>query len=258
MSLAVSVYVAALVLSVASLATWLPFETEPLLFGLDLRRLVALAVAILSLALALASPLDELSDRLLSAHMVEHELFLYTIPIAALAARPLPLAAARIRHLPAEWRRSFGRLTKSWPLLPRSARFLRHPATAYALFVLALWAWHAPALYDFALRYSWAHLLEHACFLGTALLYWQALLSKRRQGGLDSNGKRALYLIAGGMSGGLLGGAIAVCDHVIYTGYLADPYGSIQAVLADQQLGGAVMWFSGAIFTASVTALVMK
>lgn len=253
-----SVYLSALVLALASLATWLPFEPKPLLFGLDLRRLFALAVAILSLRLALVSPLDELSDRLFSAHMVEHELFLYTIPIAALAARPVPLAAARIRHLPARWRRSLGRLTKSQPLLLRLARFLSHPATACALFVLALWAWHAPALYDLALRHPWAHVLEHASFLATALLYWQALWRKRKHTGLDSNGKRALYLIAGGMPGGLLGGLIALSGHVIYVGYLAEPHASIQAVLADQQLGGAIMWFSGAIFTAAITALVMK
>ncbi len=252
-----SVYLAALVLSLASLATWLPFEPKRLMFGLDPRRSFALATAFLSLALALASPLDELSDHLFSAHMVEHELFLYTIPIAALAARPLPLAAARIRRLPSGWRKSLARLTKNlW--LPRLARFLSHPATASILFALALWAWHAPALYDFALRHPWAHVLEHASFLGVALLYWHALLDKRRSTGLNSNAKRALYLIAGAMPGGLLGGLIAVIPHVIYAGYLADPRASMQIILVDQQLGGAIMWFSGAVFTAAVTALVMK
>ncbi len=39
--------------------------------------------------MVLFAPLDELSDRFFSAHMIEHEL----LPIAVLVARPLRIAA---------------------------------------------------------------------------------------------------------------------------------------------------------------------
>jgi len=61
-------------------------------------RLLGIVVAVLAGMLVLFSPLDELSDRFFSAHMVEHELLLFTMPIALLAAHPLPIA------LVAPWR----------------------------------------------------------------------------------------------------------------------------------------------------------
>ncbi len=36
----------------------------------------------------------------------------------------------------------------------------------------ATWFWHAPPIYDLALRSSGWHYLEHVCFLGTGLLFW--------------------------------------------------------------------------------------
>jgi cytochrome c oxidase assembly factor CtaG len=38
--------------------------------------------------------------------------------------------------------------------------------------MVSLWAWHAPALFELALRsHAWHH-VEHACFFGGGLLFW--------------------------------------------------------------------------------------
>lgn len=253
-----SCYLAAFALSLASLGLCASKSTETARPATDPHRLLGLVVAILALALALAPPLDDLGDRLFSAHMVEHELFLYTIPVTLLAARPVPLALVNFRRLPSRWRRSFGQAM-------RRVRFLRvlsrlgRPIPALLLSTAALWVWHAPYLYDLALRSDGVHDLEHVSFLAAALLYWRSLLGDgRRSPALDSNAKRTLYLIGGGMQGGLLGGLIALSGHVIYTGYLRGPDASVIAVLADQRLGGAIMWFSGAVFCCAAAAAVMR
>jgi putative membrane protein len=223
-------------------------------------RSLGLIVGTLALALALASPLDELADRYFSAHMVEHELFMYTIPLAWLAADPLPLLVPGFRRLPSRWRRSIGDASVRYLSLLHYVDGLRRPVAAFMLSASVLWVWHTPTLYDLALRNPLAHTLEHASFLGTAILYWQPLFNGKHRESirLRSNGQRTLYLVAGGMQSGILGALIALKDHVIYTGYLAQHSANARVVLADQQLGGAIMWFSGAAFCCAIAALIMK
>jgi putative membrane protein len=251
-------YLAALALSVASLGT-LVQTNVPRLRRLNYRpHLLGFVIAVLTLVLALAPPLDALGERLFSAHMVEHELFLYAIPLALLSAQPIRALAANFRKLPATWRGSFGRGLKRYPRLSRMIAFPGHPVPALLLSGTALWAWHAPALYDFALRTQWAHAAEHISFLATALVYWRPLLSAgHASAGLSSNASQALYLVAGGMLGGILGALIALSRHVIYTGYLGAPGTSAATVLAEQQLGGVIMWFSGPIFCGVVAAVAL-
>lgn len=252
-----SCYLAAFTLSLASVGICAARTAETVPRPIDPQRVLGLIVAVLALALALASPLDDLGDRFFSAHMVEHELFLYTIPVALLAAQPVPVALINFRRLPSTWRRSVGQATRhAWCLLALSR--LGRPIPAILLSTTALWVWHAPSLYDFALRNEWAHDLEHVSFLATALAYWRPLLDVGRRPALDSNAKRALYLIGGAMQGGLLGALIALSERVIYTGYLTPRGASIATVLADQRLGGAIMWFSGAVFCCAIAAAVMR
>jgi putative membrane protein len=257
-ALAGSAYLAAFALSIAALVVCARATAETRHARCNPRETPGLVVAALALVLALASPLDELSDHLFSAHMVEHELFLYTIPLALLASRPALLAFVNLRRLPLRWRRSLGQVSSQHPGWLDVASYIGRPLPAFLLSGLVLWGWHAPALYDLALRNGWAHALEHLCFLATALLYWRPLLSSTRRAMLGSNARRALYLIAGGMQGGLLGAFIALSGHVIYAGYLAQPGAAAVAVIGDQQLGGAIMWFSGAVFCGAMAAITMR
>jgi putative membrane protein len=252
-------YVAAVIISLASISICVHLNVTTLRRSNSVPRVLAFVVAMLALALALASPVDRLSERLFSAHMIEHELLLYTVPVALQSAYPMPLAIAVLRRLPLDWRRPVGRLLNRHPSFSRTLWRLVHPASALMLSSSALWAWHVPPLYDLALRNEAAHALEHICFLATAFLYWRPLLMQDRYTpALNSNAKRALYLIAGGMQSGLLGALITLTRHVIYTGYLGQPFASTATVLADQQIGGAIMWLSGPFFCGALAAAVMR
>ncbi len=254
-----SSYSATIVISILSLVACTRLRARSGQSSDDPRRLLGLAVAVATGVLVLWSPLDELSDRFFSAHMVEHELLLFTMPLALLAAQPLPaVLVTPWRLAPSAWRRSFGRHWNGCRKFLGNLRRLGEPLPALVLSTSVLWLWHTPYIYDLALRSAWFHALEHVSFLATALIFWRPLLSGTHATPLDTNAKRALYLMAGSMQGGLLGALIALHGGVIYTGYLERPAGSIQSALADQQIGGAIMWFSGPVFCGAVAALAME
>ena len=48
---------------------------------------------------------------------------------------------------------------------------------AWLLHTAALWAWHAPPLYQAALDLPALHGIEHLSFLGTGLLFWWTVLA---------------------------------------------------------------------------------
>src|SRR5690606_35907833 len=68
----------------------------------------------------------------------------------------------------------------AWSLAPL-LQFARHPLFAAWLHGAVIWFWHMPAFYTLALANPWWHLVEHACFLLTAGLFWWAVLGSNRQ-----------------------------------------------------------------------------
>src|SRR5207302_6871756 len=131
-------------------------------------RLAAFLGGLAAVFVALASPVEPFAALLLQVHMVQHLLLMMAAPPLLWLGAPLfPLLRGLPRPVRIFWvapwlsappRRLFGRLT--------------HPLTALVLFVAATWVWHAPPVYDLALRSNGWHYLEHACFLGTALAFW--------------------------------------------------------------------------------------
>src|SRR5690606_10548994 len=133
------------------------------------------------LATALCSPIDSLGGALFSMHMVQHELLMVAAAPLLVLSRPLE---AWTWALAPPWRRAFAALTRrrgfslAWGALTE-------PVAAWTLHAAALWAWHVPAAFDAALAHDGWHALQHASFLGTALLFWSSVLGRPgRQEGL--------------------------------------------------------------------------
>lgn len=110
-----------------------------------------------------------------------------------------------------------------------------------------LWLWHLPALFDAALRDEGLHLLQHASFFGSAVLFWWALLhgtAYRRGHGIAI---AAIFVTA--VHSSLLGALLVVAPRVLYQGYAAAAFSL--SPLEDQQLAGLVMWVpAGLVYTA--------
>src|SRR5690348_4853912 len=112
-------------------------------------RLILFAGGILTILLALVSPLDSLGDQLMVMHMVQHMLLLDIAPILLI----LGLTKVLLRPV-----------TRRLQTIEQRAGFFSHPAFAVIAYGGILWLWHIPAIYDRAQGNGAIHWLEHACF----------------------------------------------------------------------------------------------
>jgi putative membrane protein len=180
---------------------------------------------------ALNGPLHDLSDfYLFSAHMVQHLLLTLVVPPLLLGGTPGWMIDAPLDVL-LRWRGS--RMV---------ARAVTRPVPALALYAVALVGWHLPGPYGVALeRHAW-HVVEHLALIATAVLGWWPVLSPARPLPRLHYGPQILYLFAFGMPMTVVAAMITGAEHVLYPFYAAAPRVWDLSPLADQRLGGLIMW----------------
>lgn len=233
--------------TVADAAVALPLVIAAVIYAAGLARLwsragrfrgtgavrpMLFATGVTLVGLLLLSSLDTLADRALSVHMAQHlGLMLFAAPLLVLGRPGLVWLWA----LPARARLATARIGGA-----HASRFwgwMTHPAAGWLAWLLALWVWHAPPLHEAALASEPVHALQHASFLAAALVFWTAVLApvriERRAGGLVAVFATAVHSCA-------LAALITTAGTVWYPAYGPSPLGL--APLADQQLGGLVMW----------------
>lgn len=204
-------------------------------------RAVAFGAGLVVLVLALSVPVDEAALDRLWAHMVQHEVLVTVAAPLLILGNPLP---ALMWALPAGSRRV---VAPWWRKLSRSharpSGWAAWVVTAFLVQTAALWAWHAPDLYQGALRSEWVHSLQHASFLGTALFFWWAVIGARRR---SLYGGAVLANFAASLQGVALGAFMTFAGRVWYPFY-AERVGGSLTPLEDQQVAGVIMWGPGSI-----------
>lgn len=207
--------------------------------GIGVRQAACFAAAWLVLALASTSPIDTLGGALFSMHMVQHELMMVVAAPLFVMSRPIE---AWTWALPAAWRQP---LAGAGRLRPVTAAWLAitAPVGAWALHAAALWGWHIPWIFEAALTNEGVHALQHASFLGTALLFWWSVLGRgvRRP---DAAGLASLFTTM--LHTGALGALLTFAPHPWYAHYAGAAALGL-GPLEDQQLGGLVMWVPGGL-----------
>jgi len=190
------------------------------------------------LAAALVTPLHEAGERSFAAHMLEHELLMLVAAPLLVMSRPMGIA---LWAFPQGVRRAlatFGHgIGGAW-------RMLTAPVAATLLQAAVLWLWHAPRLFDLALADPGWHVVQHLCFLGSALLFWWSVLHGRDR----RLGVRVGCLFFTAVVSGALGALMAFSSSPWYAGYAAsglDAFGLTPA--EDQQLAGLLMWIPGGL-----------
>ena len=216
----------------------------------DAQRLrdAAFYASMATLAVALASPIDPLSDQLFWVHMVQHVLLMLIAAPLLVASRPW----VRIwRALPLSGRRGIARALVKDPRaapLRALARAVGSPAASLALFSVALLGWHVPAMFEATLTSGAVHAVEHsAFFLTSVLLFKQVIPSPPLQMRL-SEVRRLLFLVAAMTVSWVLAVVLALAPEPLYSHYAQlspRPWGI--SALADQQLAAGVMWVPGSV-----------
>jgi putative membrane protein len=206
--------------------------------------------AVLALMVALVSPLDAMSGVLFSAHMAQHLLLILVaapllvlsdFPLAFLWALPQPLAQLLSRRV-----HQSNSVLQVW-------RVLTAFAFAWLAFTIALWLWHAPVVYEAALRDDAIHIGEHIVFLLIAMLFWWGLfkpVGHRTEPDSVHYAIAILYLFATAMQSGILGALMTFTSQPWYPYYAPLVISWGLTPLQDQQLAGLLMWLpGGAVFT---------
>ncbi len=161
------------------------------------------AAAILVLAFAFLSPLCALSSALFSARVVHHVLLV--VIAAPLLALSSPARAATGVGLP------------------------------FLLATAALWLWHVPRAYDWALGNMAIYWVMQATLFGSACLFWRAVFSQPAGSGVG-------WVFLAYLAMGMLGAILTLAPDAVYATHATTPLLWGLSPLSDQQLGGLVMW----------------
>ncbi len=199
---------------------------------------VRFALGMMTLVVALLSPLDVLASRSFAAHMIGHELLMIVAAPLFVLSRPLEAWAWALAR-PA--RRAVRSFTHA-PGVRRVWLTLAAPVAAACLHGLALWIWHLPALFVAALESAGMHVLQHACFFGSALAFWWAMFGGAAR---VPGGASLACLFATMLHTSALGALLTLAPSALYEHANPDVLGL--SPLEDQQLGGLVMWVPGGL-----------
>jgi putative membrane protein len=203
---------------------------------------VPYAAGLLTIAVALLSPLDPIGDRyLLSAHMMQHVLLSDIAPaliILGLRAPILPLGLSREALLavaPAGGRsgRVLSRLTSPWLAVP--------------LWALATWIWAIPSVFDYAAQHQLVHALEHATLFYTGLAMWWLIIDPLPRARLRPNGQRLALLGFTRLASACVCLPLTWISTTEYPLYASAARGYGLSAINDQHLAGASMCFIEAL-----------
>lgn len=214
------------------------------LYGFGLRRasrralgprpaaIAAFTLGLIAAGCALLGPVERLADASLAWHMAQHLAIAFVVAPLLLLGAPVRLALAA--SSPA------GAMRLAAVLRSGPVRALTHPAFALLQFAAVLYAAHFSPLYEAALEHPAIHSLEHAMFLGSALIFWTPILAIAPAPHAPPHPVRLLMLFLALPASAFLGFILYMMRAPLYAHYAI-----FRGALADQQNAGAVMWIAG-------------
>jgi putative membrane protein len=184
--------------------------------------------------------MESVAEETFTGHMIQHLLVIAVAAPLLVLAEPLRTATrsgvvpttAAGRSLGAFWRRTA-------------------PVLGPVAFVLALFVTHLTSIYDRALGDRLVHELEHAAYLGSAVLLWSAVLGPGRAAAVARVG------VAFGVAaaGSVLGIALLSASEPLIPTY--ERRLGFDDALTDQRTAAAIMWIGGMVTTVPLLLVAM-
>jgi putative membrane protein len=221
--------------------------------GLALRRweLMSFVVGWLVVALSLLSPLHDASEQLFSAHMVQHELLMVLAAPLLVLGRPMMVM---LWALPRSARQPAANVARQ-PIVRAVWGAITRPFDAWLIHGAAIWVWHLPSLFEATLHSDFIHALQHASFLGSALMFWWSIVHVQRR---SARGMSVVYLFTTAVHTGVLGALMTFSRAVWYPAYANGAAQWNLTPMADQQLAGLFMWIPASVAYLVAALLVMR
>jgi len=209
-------------------------------------RLALYNLGLAAIAVALLSPIDALADELFPMHMVQHLLFAMIAAPLLLLGNPLPVV---LWGVPAGARRRLASPLTRRSSFRRALRVLTLQPVAWLVYVIDLWAWHVPLLYQLALEHEAVHVVEHTAFFVTALLFWWPIVRPApRLHPPTHPGFEILYLVAATAQNTALGVLLTVSERSFYPHYEQTALRLGVNAVDEQVAAGGIMWVSGHMY----------
>jgi putative membrane protein len=191
--------------------------------------------------LSLNGWVHDLSDYyLFSAHMVQHL-------VLTLVAPPLLIMGTPGWML---------RPALQWRGVGPLARWATAAAHAFVLFNLVIVVWHLPPMYGLAMAHHPVHIVQHLCFMTTAVLMWWPILSPMPELPRLSYPGQMLYLFLMTIPMSLVAVCIGYSGQVLYPAYASAPRVWGITPLQDQLIGALIMWIPGGLFFFAIISVV--
>jgi cytochrome c oxidase assembly factor CtaG len=202
-------------------------------------RQLCFGAGLLVIVIALVSPIGEIADELVIAHMGEHLLLgdIATLLLVLGLTGPLlqPVLAIPV----------FDRL-----------RVLANPLLAFPLWALNFYFWHVPALYDAAYGGAALHALEHATFVFFGCLMWMPVFGPLPKPQWFTAGWKVAYVVAVRFAGAILGNVLMWSGTVLYPIYAAGEREWGISAVTDQSTAGVLMMVEGTFLALGILAWV--
>jgi len=214
------------------------------------RRTVAFLGGLAAIAIALLSGIDTYDTTLFSVHMVQH--LLLTLVAAPLIVLGAPITTLLRVATPDVRRRLILPILHS-----RLLRIGTFPVIAWVVFAGVMWGTHFSPIFDRSLEDPVIHDLEHALYLGAALLFWWPAIGPDPSPWRMPHPVRAMYVFLQMPQNTFLAVTILNSAVPLYAHYatLVRPWGP--SALQDQQVAGGLMWlFGDLLFLAAIGGII--
>jgi cytochrome c oxidase assembly factor CtaG len=203
----------------------------------SLARQASFACGMSLIVLATVGPMDVLADEFVFGHMIQHTILLEEASLLLAVGLTGPMLG------PLLTKPGVGRL-----------RFLTHPVVAVGIWLVVMYGWHAPPLYQAAEEHELIHLCEHACFVTAGVGMWLALLGPFPKPEWFGNGARAVYAGAVHFSSMGLANVLMWSGTVLYPFYAASDRAHGLEPITDQSLAGVVLMVQSAVLMFGILA----
>jgi putative membrane protein len=197
------------------------------------RQFLAYTAGVIGVALALTGPLDQLTkERSFAVYIFQQMVLVFVVPPLLLAGTP-------------DWMvRPFLLNRYIEPL----ARFVTRPLVAYILFGATFTLVHFPLVCDRVCHVHPFYGDVHTVLLVTGLVLWFPLLSPLPEYPRLPYAMQIMYVFLLMIPMTAVAAPITMAQSVLYTFYVEGPHPLGLTPMADQVLGGLIMWIGQGIY----------
>ena len=204
--------------------------------------------------IALQSPLDNLSEHMLSFHQLQHFLLRMLAPLLILLGAPL---TPMLRGLPSWALQGIVKPTVRHWFARAVYDKLTNPVISVSIFMGVLYFWQIPGPFNEAVQNEFWHAVMHVTMMSSGFIFYWAVIDPKPHRSRVHYGVRVLYLGLIVLPNTILGAVITFSKTVVYSAYEGVYQPFDMSILTDQQIGGLVLWVAGDMMSILVAGIVM-